>query len=334
MPRAQRASQDRVFGKRVPEKELSNKGFSVRAAANDRLALLLLILLGAAGVIHPSVRIMAFSDEGNSSDGKASQQESLKSAAASTPDLPFARFDAKAEHILLELANQSRTQAGLSSLTLDSGLSRAARLHAEAMVAAQRLSHQFESEASLPQRLADATHIQLDQEGENVAFDFNAEDGHEHLMQSPPHRANLLNPAYNVIGVGVARGPDGIYIVQDFGHALPNYSVAEVKERVAATLVQARRQSSQPSLARHDLADADDAACSMAHADKLGTFPIRGLARHYTVLSYTSLRPETLPREANGVVSNKSLRSFSVGACYARTETYPTGVYWIVLSLE
>ena len=28
------------------------------------------------------------------------------------------------------------------------------------------------------------------------------------------------------------------------------------------------------------------------------------------------------------------LHSFSVGTCYRRTDTYPTGVYWVVLSLE
>jgi len=330
MPRAQRASREEVPGRRAQPEKLANRGFAARAAADGRLAILLLILL-AAGVIDPSARTMAFSDESNTSEGRASQA-SLKSTAA-PPDVPFA-FDAEAEHVLLELANQSRTQAGVSALMLDSGLSRAARLHAQAMVSAQRLSHQFESEASLPERLADATRIQLDQEGENVAFDFNAEDGHEHLMQSPPHRANLLNPTYNVIGIGVARGSDGIYIVQDFGHALPNYSVAEVKERIAATFSQARHQAGQPGLTRHDLPYADDAACSMAREDKLGTSSIHEFARRYTVLSYTSLHPETLPREADHVLSNRSLRSFSVGACYARTETYPTGVYWIALSLE
>lgn len=333
MPQAPRTSKDEILGRPEPEQRSSSETFASHAAAHSRLAILLLVLL-AAGAIHPSAWTMASSDDSDASDGKPSEQATLKSAAASAPDIPFARFDAEAERMLLELANRSRAQAGLPSLTIDDGLSHAARLHAEAMVAAQRLSHQFESEASLPQRLADATRIQLDQEGENVAFDFNAEDGHEHLMQSPPHRANLLNAAYNVIGIGVARGPDGIYIVQDFGHALPNCSLAEVKEKVAATFIQSRHQARQPGFTRRDLANADDAACSMAHEDKLDTSPIHDLARRYTVLSYTTLHPETLPSEAAHVLTNHSLHTFSVGVCYARTETYPTGVYWIVLSLE
>ena len=93
----------------------------------------------------------------------------------------------------------------------------------------------------------------------------------------PPHRANLLNPSYNVVGLGVVRSGDRLYIVQDFGYALPNYSAAEVKERVAAAVNQRRHQARQHELPRLDLPVADDAACSMAQADKLGTSPFVSL---------------------------------------------------------
>jgi uncharacterized protein YkwD len=273
--------------------------------------------------------------EGNADAGqKPAQQATLKPASAASPDIPFTDYDPQAEQLLLDLANQARAQAGAPRLTLDAGMSHAARAHAEAMFAARQLSHQFEGEPSLPQRLAAATRTQLDQEGENVALDSDPEKGHQHLMLSPPHRANLLNPAYNVVGLGVIRGGDRLYIVQDFGHALPNYSAAEVKERIAARVAQVRHQGKQPDLARRDLPTADDAACSMAQADKLGTSPVHQLAQRYTVLTYTSLHPETLPENASRILGSHNLRSFSVGACYARTDTYPTGVYWVVLSLD
>jgi hypothetical protein len=153
-------------------------------------------------------------------------------------------------------------------------------------------------------------------------------------MLSPPHRANLLNPAYNVVGLGVVRGGDRLYIVQDFGHALPNYSPGEVKDRIAAAVNDARQQAREAGLQPRDLAVVNEAACSMAHADKLGTSPVRKLSERFTVLSYTSLHPETLPSEAARVVTNRNLHSFSIGACYGRSESYPTGVYWVVLSLE
>ena len=302
--------------------------FSVR-----RVVMVLLLVMGAT-TVRPSARLLAASGGNGGAAGQSAQSATLKPAAASSPDIPFINFDSEAEQILLQLANQARAETGAPRLTLDAGLSHAARVHAEAMLAARQLSHQFEGEPSLPQRLGSATHTALDQEGENVALDYDAASGHQHLMLSPPHRANLLNPAYNVIGMGVVRSGDHLYIVQDFGHAFSNYSAAELKDRIASTVAQARHQARQPDLARADLPTADDAACSMAQADKLGTSPVHQLAQRYTVLTYTSLHPETLPAEASHALASHNLKSFSVGTCYARTARYPTGVYWVVLSLD
>jgi hypothetical protein len=72
----------------------------------------------------------------------------------------------------------------------------------------------------------------------------------------------------------------------------------------------------------------------MEQADKLGTSPIHQLAQHYTVLTYTSLHPDTLPSGADRAISSPNLQGFSVGACYGRTATYPNGMYWVVVSLE
>jgi len=295
--------------------------------------LLLAFLLGSgAATIQPAARLMASSDA--KSPAQSAQTATLKSVAAASPDTPFNDSEIQTEQQLLVLANQSRHEAGAPPLTLDPGLSQAAHAHAQAMLEARRLSHQFEGEPALPQRLAATANLLLDQEGENVALDYDAEHGHEHLMLSPPHRANLLNPSYNVVGLGVVRSGDRLYIVQDFGHALPRYSSVEVKDRVTAAVNQARRLAGMPELQRSDLLAADEAACSMAQADKLGTAPVHKLAEQFTVLTYTSVHPETLPGGATHAISSRNLRSVSVGACYARTDTYPSGVYWVLLSLE
>ncbi len=296
------------------------------------LAAPLLLVMGLAsvprstkGLVLPTAALGA---------GNPTQQATLQPVSAPSPDIPLKYVDPEAEQTLLQLTNQARAQAGLSPLSLDPGLTNAARVHAEAMFQARQLSHQFEGELSLPARLAAATRIQLDQEGENVAFDYNAAEGHAHLMLSPPHRENLLNPGYNVIGLGVVRGEGRLYIVEDFGHSLPSYSAEEMKSVIAATVMQARHRAKRPALAHRDLPKADDAACSMARADQLATVPVSQLGQRYIVLSYTSLNPGTLPDSAGRILSNRNLRDFSIGACYARTPTYPTGVYWIVLSVE
>jgi len=296
--------------------------------------LLLTFLLGAGlAALQPAKRLMA-SPADPAAPAQKAQPATVKTAAATAADIPFLDAEPQEEEQLLELANQARRQAGAQPLTLDPGLTQAARIHAQAMLHARELSHQFDGEPSLPQRLADMTDLQLDQEGENVALDYDVEHGHEHLMLSPPHRANLLNPTYNVVGLGVVRNGDRLYIVQDFGHALPSYTVTELKDRIAVAVNQTRRQANQPELQRRDLLIADSVACSMAEADKVATAPARKLAERFTVLTYTSLHPETLPNGAAHAIASRTLRSFSIGACYARTETYPTGVYWVVLSLE
>jgi uncharacterized protein YkwD len=264
----------------------------------------------------------------------AAPKPALQPISAIAPDISFNVGDIQTEQQLLALANQSRRQAGVPPLTLDAGLSLAAREHAQAMLEEHRLSHQFQGEPALPNRLASASRLLLDQEGENVALDYDAQHGHEHLMLSPPHRANLLNPAYNVVGLGVVRSGDRLFIVQDFGRALPSYSSAEVKDRIAAALQQKRHQAARNDLQRIDQSQADDAACSMAQANKLGTSPVRKLAEHSTVLTYTSLHPETLPGQASRAITSRNLRTFSIGTCYNRTETYPSGAYWVLLSLE
>jgi uncharacterized protein YkwD len=293
-----------------------------------RLLLAFLLGTGAATVQAPA------SNRAAHPVSQPAQKATPKASAAKIPDIAFNDSEIQTEQRLLVLANQSRRQAGAPPLTLDAGLTQAARIHAQAMLEAGQLSHQFDGEPALPQRLAATSNLQLEQEGENVALDYSAEGGHQHLMLSPPHRANLLNPAYNVVGMAVVRSGDHLYIVQDFGHALPNYSPAEVKDRVAAAVMQMRRQSSQPDLRRHDLSAADDAACSMAQADKLGTVPVHNLSQRFTVLSYTSLHPETLPDGVSHAIASPNLTNFSIGACYGKTDTYPTGVYWVVLSLE
>jgi Uncharacterized protein with SCP/PR1 domains len=246
----------------------------------SRLLLAFVLSLGAAtGLL--TTGLMA-SPAAGSRRSPANAVATLKPVAANVPDIPFDNGEFQTEQQLLVLVNQARRGAGVPPLSLDGGLSAAARAHAQTMLEARKLSHQFQGEPSLPQRLGSATRLLLDRAGENVALDYDAQHGHEHLMLSPPHRANLLNPAYNVVGLGVVRNGDRLYIVQDFGHALPSYSSVEVKDRIAAAVAQKRHESKRDELPRRDLPYADSAACSMAQADRLGTSPVQNLAERFT----------------------------------------------------
>ena len=259
---------------------------------------------------------------------------SLKTVSAISADLPVYEFDLEAERQLLDLANQARTRSGAPLLKLDPGLSGAARTHAEAMAAAGHISHQFDGEPTLIVRLASSTSLHLEQAGENVALDFDPAAAHDHLMLSPPHRKNLLDPSYDVVGLGVVSIGERLYIVQDFGRALPNLSASEVKDHIAAAVAERRQQAGEPVLTRHNLGAADPTACSMAQADALATPAVQQLAHRYSLLTYTTQHPEQLPASADAVLASHDSRGFSVGACYARTGKYPSGAYWVVVSLE
>lgn len=53
--------------------------------------------------------------------------------------------------------------------------------------------------------------------GENVGFAGTIAGVQAAFMNSPGHRANILDPAYNTMGVGVTRAADGRYfVVQEF----------------------------------------------------------------------------------------------------------------------
>src|ERR1700761_1260840 len=124
-------------------------------------------------------------------------------------------FDAAGEKQLVDLINESRAQHGLQALAIDDRLTRAARKHTELMVQHAALSHQFEGEPPMQTRFR---HEELpsDRQGENVDLDQDIPSAHQALMNSPLHRANILDPNYNVVGVAVLHSGPNLYITEDF----------------------------------------------------------------------------------------------------------------------
>ena len=237
-------------------------------------------------------------------------------------------YDLQAERQLLEMANTERSHAGLVPLKMDDGLVRAARAHAAEMASQNQLSHQFSGEPSLPQRLAASSALRLQGEGENVAMAGDAQQAHQALMSSPPHRDNLLSPNFNVAGFGVFRSGHMLYVAQDFGSSLPSYSVRQAQELVSASVEHLRAQVKMPRLQRVDNGTTQISACAMAQADSLSAAaPSTGAY----MLRYTSMTPEALPANIAKVIVTRGLHTYSAGTCYAKTQKYPGGAYWVVL---
>ena len=102
----------------------------------------------------------------------------------------------------------------------------------------KQLSHQFAGEPALTRRIAIATDLRIDQAGENVALDVDIASAQDHLMASPPHRANLLDPSFNLAGFAVVRSGGRVYVVQDFARRLSVLSLHQTESMVASALNQ------------------------------------------------------------------------------------------------
>lgn len=240
-------------------------------------------------------------------------------------------YDYEAERELLDLANRARTQAGLAPLQIDAGMTQAAREHAAAMARERQLSHQLDGEPTLSQRLAATGDTRLDRAGENVAVDRNVEEASEHLLLSPPHRENLLNPIFNLAGFAVVREGARLYVVQDFAHSLPSYSPDQSEDLVANAVEQVRQQLNLPALQRVPGPILQSAACSMAQENKLSTRATHDLAERFNVLTYINAQPQLLPASAGHIIGDRHLKNYSVGTCFGRSSSNPNGVYWVAL---
>src|SRR4029077_19592044 len=130
-----------------------------------------------------------------------------------------------AEKRILEELNHERIKNGLNPLEWNEQAATAARVHTGLLVENASLSHQFPGEASLPERLG-ATGARFNVAAENGARTQWIEDVHPALMGSSGHRANMLSPRYNAVGIGVAEDKGRIYVTQDFIFLVPEYSEA------------------------------------------------------------------------------------------------------------
>jgi len=117
--------------------------------------------------------------------------------------------------IWLRLVNAERLRYGLATVSLDSDLVNLAQAYAERMSREDFFGHvDLAGETPDDRRIAAGIPLPV---GENLAKDVATEYAHAGLMRSAAHRANLLNPAWTHVGLGVAKNNAGEMIfVQEF----------------------------------------------------------------------------------------------------------------------
>jgi uncharacterized protein YkwD len=135
------------------------------------------------------------------------------------------RYLKEVEGNVFQLTNEVRRDHYLAPLGRDTSLIDAARVHSDDMLREDFFSHDNPNGTTPEKRIAPAFSHTLARVGENIwgghGYDYSdatlmARIIVDSWMSSPGHRANLLNPNYTHMGVGVAAMGPEIRATQDF----------------------------------------------------------------------------------------------------------------------
>ncbi|MFC0498389.1 CAP domain-containing protein [Streptomyces mutabilis] len=118
---------------------------------------------------------------------------------------------------VLALVNEERAAAGCSPVTANDRLTRAADDYSDVMASSGVMSHTGPDGSTMTTRV-EAAGYQWSTLGENIARgQADAASVMESWMNSPGHRANILNCSFEELGVGVHFGDGGPWWTQNFG---------------------------------------------------------------------------------------------------------------------
>lgn len=124
----------------------------------------------------------------------------------------YAKIQTERAAEVVALVNKERAAAGLKPLTVHTNLSKMAKTKAIDMFKNKYFNHTSPTYGS-PFDMMDSFNITYRYAGENIAMgQRTAKEVVEDWMNSPGHKANILNANYNLIGVGYYNG----YWVQEF----------------------------------------------------------------------------------------------------------------------
>jgi uncharacterized protein YkwD len=164
-------------------------------------------------------------------------------------------FGAVISSVLVDLANTDRSASKLQGLTVNPVLVAAAQLKADDMAAKGYFAH-TSPEGKTPWYWFKQAGYSYSFAGENLAVYFSdSAELEKAWMDSPTHRANILNSSYTEIGIAMAHGKyqgvDTVYVVQEFGRprksvALPSIAKTEIASPVKIALAETLPKKAEP----------------------------------------------------------------------------------------
>ena len=258
----------------------------------------------------------------------AEKQAKAKQEALIKPDLKAI------EEALFNLINEEREKNGLPRLRLSSGLSALARQHSQEMAAQSQLSHFSADKKSYVDRLVREGFF-FTQAGENVARSetFNPFLIHQSMMTSSEHRANILHPDFDEIGLGVAEGERGYYfITQDFIQSLTVLTDDEARNKIISMIQVFRQSHGLPALSVEE--EINGIAQLFARAKAKNTSPptIPSYLGEVLIINLVTPFLNDLTEIEKSLLEPK-YREIGAGVDFGRNPDHPGGTYFITLLL-
>jgi cysteine-rich secretory family protein len=170
------------------------------------------------------------------------------------------------EQKLFDLTNQARSEHGAQPLVWDDALASAAKAHTQRMIDQRTLSHQFQGELDLPSRAGQAG-AHFHEIAENVAMGGSVDTLQKEWMNSTQHRANILDPRLDHVGISVMERAGYLYATVVFDTAVATMGVDQTEQKIANLLRQRGVDPSRP-------ADAARKDCAVDSGDVSGSRPL------------------------------------------------------------
>jgi hypothetical protein len=223
-----------------------------------------------------------------------------------------------AAQTLLQLANQARAAHNLPPLHWDSELARAAHAHLERVVHEQgEYLHQYPGEPDLTTRGANAgAHFATIAENIGGHAESPA-DLQKIWMTTPTHRANLLDPNLNAVGIAVVEQGGLLYAVEDFARNVPVPQSGGIEKRVAQLLQE------------HGIAP----AASNADARATCTMPKGNAGSPKLVIQWDGPDPTQLPDVLLQQIATGRYTTAQVGACPSNQANQQFTLYHVAVLL-
>jgi len=188
--------------------------------SGDNKALIGIAALGLIGLLssHSGGKTDASVPAKNATAGTTSTAttSATTSNTATTTSPVSSTGSAAAEKTALALLNADRAANGLKQLKLNSQLTVLGENYAQDMINRNFFSHTNPEGQSPFDRMKQAG-ISYSYAGENLAVNSNVNTAEQAFMNSPGHKANILNTNYTDVGIGVRYDANGsAHVVQEF----------------------------------------------------------------------------------------------------------------------